>query len=212
MFQIDMGWIVLPVVILNGKDLSKNLSGKKIFQHGNRGIRVPHHSIFYPVQQDAGHSVGIKAGNKLDLVGLEQLISPGVQNESTHQILIKIHQTVRKAILPLKLQNIDIEGLVLLHIVAQGPHSVSPLIYGHGVADQRGDLRIENPGNYIVLIPEVIVKGVPADFTVLAMSPTEIFKKEFVSRSCLKSRAIMNFVKSELDITLPPESVLCILS
>ena len=69
------GGVLLLMVVLDFHDLCEDLSGKQIFQRRNGGIRVAHHAIFYPVQQDTGHSVCVEAGDHLDLVGLEQLLS-----------------------------------------------------------------------------------------------------------------------------------------
>jgi hypothetical protein len=79
------------------------------------------------------------------------------------QALVEVHQALRKAVLPLKFQNVEVKIPVFLHVFAQRQQAVPPVAQGDVIGENRSNLGIKNPGDEIIFILEVIVKGVAAD-------------------------------------------------
>ena len=109
--------------------------------------------------------MGIKAGDGFDLLGPKHIFTSGIEDDVSNQIFVKLHETIGQTVLPLELNHVAVKGFVFLNVVTKSVHTAAPLVNGHGVANQRGDLRIENPVDHIVLIFEVIIKGIAADAT-----------------------------------------------
>lgn len=108
--------------------------------------------------------MGIKAGDNLDLLRPQYLFACGIENHVLYQIFVKLHEAVGQAILSLKLNHIGVEGFILLYVVAESTHAAAPLINRYCISNQRRDLCIENPVDYIVFVSEVIVKSIAAYF------------------------------------------------
>ena len=108
--------------------------------------------------------MGVKAGDHPDLLLGQGGLAVSMEEQVGHQALIEVHQTLGKAVLPLKLKDVEIEIPVFLHVLTQRKQAVPPVAQGDVIAEDGGDLGIKDPGDEIILIFEVIVEGVAADF------------------------------------------------
>lgn len=95
------------------------VAGEKLFQHGDGGFRVGGHAVVRPVQQHAGDAVGVKAGDHPDLLLGQGGLAVSMEEQVGHQALVEVHQTLGKAVLPLKLKDVEIEIPVFLHVLTQ---------------------------------------------------------------------------------------------
>ena len=129
-----------------GQDLVDGIAGEQLFQHVDGGLRVGGHAVVSPVQQDAGDAVGVKAGDRADLGRGEGGLAVGVKEQMGHQPLVEVHETLGKAVLPLKLEDVQVEVPVFLHVFAQGQQTLPPVDQRDVILEDRGDLGVEDPG------------------------------------------------------------------
>ena len=70
---------------------------------------------------------------------------------------------MREGVLTGGTEGVEVKGAVFLHGPAQSKETVAPAVGVHAAADDGRNFIIKDPGNYVVLILEVVIEGIPVD-------------------------------------------------